>query len=156
MMLVLCFIACMLLGFYISTMSVSRSRPIFKKYLESMTKPQREKYQAIVKERGSIFWHSLVMSIILGVFFTYILSTYNKNLPKLCFLIAFTLSMTCILYLKHPKSDYMIRHLNTPKQKEYWLRISKMYQGQKIIGLTVGALAYFMLAGHMLIRQKKN
>jgi uncharacterized protein YacL len=52
-----------------------------------------------------------------------------------------TILIGFVYYLAMPKSDYILRHLNTKEQQETWLEIYKTMKGRYLAGFLIGALS---------------
>ena len=84
----------------------------------------------------------LILSSLLGLLVFSILSD-KKNQLCISGLVIFLL--TPIIYYFLPKSDYMIRHLNTEQQKLAWLNVSRSYNKKKMLSYIGGIIVYYIL-----------
>lgn len=141
-----CFAACLLVGMFLSSYYVAKNKTLFQGYRQSLTPNQKEKYFKIVKERSNIFYIAVLSSIVLSGILSHFLTKYKYNDNIACFFITSTLSLTCLIYLIYPKSDYMYYHLTTDLQKTYWRNINNQFKKAKYGGLLIGAIGYFIAA----------
>tara|TARA_Y100000817_G_C16502498_1_gene387435 strand:- start:1 stop:465 length:465 start_codon:yes stop_codon:yes gene_type:complete len=111
------------------------------------------RYKNIVAERGEIYIRGMAAGIVIAVG-TFFLLKDHKALSKkcrLCIIVAITLVVNCVFYLIYPKSDYMIPHLTTEKQRVAWLRCHKSYQISYLTGLILGCATSYLLASGLCI-----
>ena len=146
-MSVYCIAAVSLTCVFLSCFYVIHKKSMFNQYKGSLTGHQKDRYFKIVKERSNIFYKSVIISILVasilgGVFVKYGLIKVSI-LP--CFYVAVTLFLTCVLYQLFPKSDYMIKHLNTEKQRMNWLEINKSFRKSNYYGLLIGIFIYIII-----------
>ena len=59
---------------------------------------------------------------------------------------AITLATNYFYYILHPKSDYMILHLEEESQRLIWLKVYRNMQVKYHIGLVLGIIASMFLA----------
>lgn len=132
-----------LLGASVLTMSVSKEQT---DSLRRVLTPEAAKtYNRIVKERTSHYFQGLVLGLFLTFAFLYhtkITNMFHKS--SLAF--GVTLSVTMFYYMLMPKSDYMLRHLNSAAENEAWLRIYKTMRTRNLLGFVFGALASIPLS----------
>jgi uncharacterized membrane protein len=65
---------------------------------------------------------------------------------KVVLFFAVTLFVAMLYYLLMPKSDYMLKHLQTNEQNRAWLDVYKTMQSRYIIGMILGAAAAVPIA----------
>ena len=99
-------------------------------------------YDKISKERYSQYIQGLGLGLILVLVINYfygesITNSYHKATLFLLIMLATSL----FYYLISPKSDYMLNHINTPKENSAWLEVYKTMKQRYIFGFILGALA---------------
>lgn len=144
-----CFIAIVLfvMNIYVSS-GVTTSEANHNFYV-TLTPDLIARYKKIIAERYAIYIKGMVIGVIIGVFAAILLKE-NKALNltcKLCLVAAVTFVVNCFFYLVHPKSDYIVPHLKTKKQKEAWVKCYRSYQISYITGLFLGGATAVFLAG---------
>ena len=112
-----------------------------KYLLKQLDFRQNQKYKKIKKERLYHYNIGLITSSLLGLLIYSMLSN-KKN--KLCISGLVIFLFTPIIYYCLPKSDYMIKHLNTEQQKMAWLNVSREYNKKKMLSY-VGAIVLYYL-----------
>ena len=144
-----CFIAIVLfvMNIYVSS-GVITSEANHNFYV-TLTPQLIARYKKIIAERYAIYIKGMVIGVIIGVFAAILLKE-NKALNltcKVCLVAAVTFVVNCFYYLVHPKSDYMVPHLTTKKQKEAWVKCYRSYQISYITGLFLGGATAVFFAG---------
>jgi hypothetical protein len=109
--------------------------------LKRVLKPeQTEVYEGIVKERRNHY----IQGLVLGLLTSFFLQNYlrvRSTFHSICLFMAVTLFVTVLYYMLAPKSDSMLRHLDTPEQTEAWLEVYKNMKYRYIFGFVLGALS---------------
>ena len=113
-----------------------------KYLLKQLDFRQNQKYKKIKKERLYHYNIGLISSSLLGLLIYSMLSN-KKN--KLCLAGLIVFLFTPIIYYCLPKSDYMIKHLNTEQQKMAWLNVSRSYNKKKMLSYVGGIIIYYFL-----------
>tara|TARA_Y100000591_G_scaffold117083_1_gene100097 strand:- start:147 stop:611 length:465 start_codon:yes stop_codon:yes gene_type:complete len=150
---VYCFIAIVLFvtNVYV-TLSTTTSNANHDFYV-TLTPDLIARYKKIIAERAIIYTKGMAIGIIIGVL-SAILMKENKSLHftcKLCLVAAVTFVVTCFTYLAHPKSDYIVPHLTSRKQKEAWIKCYRSYQISYITGLILGGASAMFFAGGLCL-----
>ena len=119
-------------------------------FYQSLSRSDIQRYEAIIKERRDIYLQGYLLGIVISVA---ILFANGLNGRKgmgsngvVCLVGAVTLVVNYLYYMIHPKSDYMILHLNEEKQREEWLRVYRDMQLKYHVGLVFGIVAAMALA----------
>ena len=140
-----CLIAVVLLSGTIATMITSKTSPNFRKFNETLTKEQKKLYKNITMERLRIYIEGMILGLITGLFGLSLLPKKVDNSSKVCLFVIVCLLINMIYYRMYPKSNYMVKHLNTPEQKEAWLAIYKEMKYRHLFGMILGLGAYIVL-----------
>ena len=67
-----------------------------------------------------------------------------NKLTMLCSVIAITFVVSYFYYILHPKSDWMVKHLQTKTQREAWLTVYRHMQVLCHMGFGLGLVAVFL------------
>ena len=97
--------------------------PKFDEFEATLSEELKEKYKGIVKERTNIYYKSLGLSYCFAALI--VKMSIHKGYDKkvlFCIAASITLFLSAVIYKVHPKSDYMIVHLDKKEQREAWLR----------------------------------
>lgn len=117
---------------------------------DTLTQEGIKQYEAIVRERRDIYLKGYIFGLIISVLFLYgaegIKRTSMINAGLVCIVGAITLVCNYLFYIIHPKSDYMVLHLNTKAQREAWLDIYRHMQFKYHFGLVLGLAAAMLFA----------
>ena len=139
----MCMLAMVLLTGMISTMITSRTSPLFKEFMDTLDKKQKKIYKKVFLERLRLYLEGMILGLVCGLL---VISELNcESCWKICGFVVVALIVNTMYYQLSPKSTYMIKHLNTPEQKEAWLNIYKQMKYRKILGMVLGFLAYVLL-----------
>ena len=103
---------------------------------------QRAIYDKIKKERLHHFYMGLGCGALLGLFI--ILSNAGFN-SKYCLSGIILILTTVIVYYVLPKTDYMIRHLETEEKRLAWLTVSRNFHKKKMVGFILAIVLYFCI-----------
>lgn len=113
-----------------------------KKLKSLLNKEQQIIHNKIKKERLHHFYTGLGVGSVLGLS---VLFTNSGFSSKYCMAgIILILTMSTVYYVL-PKSDYMIRHLETKEKRMAWMNISRNFMKKKIIGFILAVVLYFCL-----------
>jgi len=140
-----CLIAFVLLSGTIATMITSKTSPNFRKFNETLTLEQQKLYKNITMERLRIYIEGMILGLITGLFGLSLLPKKVDNASKVCLFVIVCLMINMVYYRMYPKSNYMVKHLNTQEQKEAWLAIYKEMKYRHLFGMILGFGAYIVL-----------
>ena len=101
---------------------------------------QKAIYEKIKRERLNHFFKGLGVGAILGLG---VLLSDMKVTSKYCLAGIILLFTTSMVYYILPKSDYMVRHLETEEQKLAWIAIQRNFIKKKIAGFLAIIVLYF-------------
>ena len=144
-----CLLSSILMGGILATMLTSKSSTTYVNFNNLLSEQQKSKMKEIVKMRLKIFLMSMLIGIFVGYVLTAILSIPSE-VQRLCMFITITLVVNTISYIVWPKSDYMIYHLNSVEQKKAWFAIYNEMKLKKIVGMTLGVVAFYILGKGLL------
>jgi uncharacterized membrane protein len=121
-----------------------------KKYEKQLPEDLRNIYKNIVDERTRIYYTGYALGFFIAILFI----LYNTLIMKKTFS---TISMICIsttsafitnyfYYVLTPKTNYMLDHIEDPKQTKAWLKMYRNMQYHYHMGLFIGLIAVGIFA----------
>jgi uncharacterized protein YacL len=123
---------------------------IVKHYKSSLSSDLQKRYEKISKERLMISYQGYVLGVIisLGIIFynLKIKGTKMSNTSLVCTVIATAFLTNYFYYMLHPKSDWMLNHLNNQEEVKAWLQMYREMQYNYHMGLVLGIIAVGILA----------
>jgi len=129
-------------------------------FLKVLNKKQIIIYQQIISERLNIYLKGYCLGFLLSL----IIISYNRfglssklsRTPLLCTVASTTFITSILFYLIHPKSTYMLQHLNNQTQIDQWLKIYRTMQLRFYLGLAFGIIAVLFLANSTICNKIKS
>ena len=148
--MVYCSVAIMFLVATIYLMlTTNRSKEIDDLYAV-MNEKQSQHFELIVKERRDISMKGYLLGLVLAFILLFITKGSKtvkwSSTGSVCMVGAITLATNYFYYILHPKSDYMILHLEEESQRLIWLKVYRNMQVKYHIGLVLGIIASMFLA----------
>ena len=138
-----CIVSAAFFGSSIYMMTVNND--IKDELYNSMSDDAKEHYKKITKERVSIYIKATVTAVLLAFFVnTFYLSNENSCINNTCISTAIYFFTQYIVYSLHPKSDWVLNHLETKEQTQLWLKKYKYMKNKWHMGLLLGIIGYFM------------
>ena len=138
-----CALGAALLGSSILAMMSSKKSKNFVNFRKLLNQRQLEIYEMVTKERLSIYIQGLILGVLLAVLITF--NSSLKGTSKLCVFVVIALGVNYMFYSLHPKSTYMLLHLNSQQQNAAWLNIYKEMKLRSKLGLLLGLAGYILL-----------
>lgn len=138
-----------IIGMIYMTNATSNSDTM-KKYEKQLPEDLRNIYKNIVDERTRIYYTGYALGFFIAILFI----LYNTLIMKKTFS---TISMICIsttsafitnyfYYVLTPKTNYMLDHIEDPKQTKAWLKMYRNMQYHYHMGLFIGLIAVGIFA----------
>lgn len=143
-----CTVSCILAGAFIAA-SVFVCFRVDKKTLSNplmklLNRENQTRYMRLTNERRTIYLKGFALGFIVSVISLVLL---NKNkmfkltkLTNICFIVAVSFSINYFFYILHPKSDYMVNHLQTQEERSAWLKIYRTMQFNYHLGFVLGLI----------------
>lgn len=143
-----CTVSCILAGAFIAA-SVFVCFRVDKKMLNNplmklLNRENQTRYMRLTNERRNIYLKGFALGFIISVISLVLL---NKNkmfkltkLTNICFIVAVSFSINYFFYILHPKSDYMVNHLQTQEERSAWLKIYRTMQFNYHLGFVLGLI----------------
>ena len=95
-----------------------------------------------MKERLNIYIQGMLLGLVFG--FLYLHAVGEKDISRACMFAVIVLGTNYFYYILKPKSDYMVKHLETKEQRLAWLDIYKEMQFRCKMGFVIGAVAFII------------
>ena len=149
-----CAISCMVSAIFIIGMiyfyNMTDKSEIVKHYKSSLSSDLQKRYDKISKERLMISYQGYAFGVILslGIIF-YNLKIKGKkmsNTSLVCTVIATAFVTNYFYYMIHPKSDWMLDHLQNKQEIKAWLQMYREMQYNYHMGLTLGIIGVGIFA----------
>ena len=97
----------------------------------------QSRYEAIIQERKLIYLKGSGLGLILSAIAIFMCRA-RKPIQMGCLAGAITLATTYLFYIIHPKTDYIVLHLDKTEQRTAWLDVYRSMQMKYHIGLVLG------------------
>lgn len=143
-----CIIASAFMGASAYMMLKEKSSKKYKKYWQKMSKEKQEKYIKIKKERLMIMLKASIFGIFASITFSKfkdIIFPSENAFNNSCINTLVFYAVQYMVYILHPKSDYMLNHVENNEQAKAWLAKYKYMQRRWHIGLILGVIGYFIV-----------
>ena len=114
-----------------------------------LSERNKNRYMRIANERKNIYLKGFGLGFILSLIALFILNN-NKmfkvtKLMNICFVLATSFTVNYFFYILHPKTDYMVLHLNNDEEKKAWLDIYKTMQFNYHLGFALGLVGMIFI-----------
>ena len=143
-----CTVSCILAGAFIAA-SIFVCFRVDKKMLSNplmklLNRENQTRYMRLTNERRTIYLKGFALGFVVSVISLVLL---NKNkmfkltkLTNICFILSISFSINYFFYILHPKSDYMVNHLQTQEERSTWLKIYRTMQFNYHLGFVLGLI----------------
>ena len=143
-----CFLSAAFIGGSAFMMLTGHSDTEFKKLYNSLSKEKKKAFDKIKKERMFIWIKASLLAIFISISFSkfhkYIFDS-NTSFNRSCINTLIFYGVQHLAYSIHPKSDWMLNHIDNNKQAKAWLSKYKSMQRKWHIGLLLGLVGYYLL-----------
>jgi uncharacterized protein YacL len=149
-----CSISCSISAIFIIGMiyfyNMTDKSKIVKHYKEKLPRDLQNLYDKLSRERMVISYQGYILGFIISL--VIILYNYFYKIKKLstvsiiCIVLATSFLTNYFYYILHPKSDWMLNHINNPEQTKAWLIMYREMQFNYHMGLVIGILGVGILA----------
>jgi uncharacterized membrane protein YkgB len=123
---------------------------IVKQYKSILSPELQKRYEKISKERLTISYQGYILGLIIsiGIIFYYVRIKKEKmnNTLLVCIVVATAFLTNYFYYIIHPKSDWMLNHMNNEEEVKAWLSMYREMQYNYHIGLILGIIAVGIFA----------
>jgi hypothetical protein len=156
-----CALSCMVSAIFVIGMiyfyNMTDKSEIVKHYKSSLSSDLQKRYDKISQERLMISYQGYTLGVVLslGIIFynLKIKGTTNgsfaskmSNTALVCTVIATAFVTNYFYYMLHPKSDWMLNHLQNKEEIRSWLQMYREMQYNYHMGLTLGIIGVGILA----------
>ncbi len=143
-----CAIATVFLIYMIYKLFMVDKSGVMKDFSNTLSPSLFKTYTGIISERRSIYFQGYLVGFLLSMvviaYYYFSKNTKITKLTMLCSVIAITFVVSYFYYILHPKSDWMIKHLQSSRQREAWLKVYRYMQVQCHLGFGLGIVAVFL------------
>ncbi len=123
---------------------------IVKHYKSSLSSDLQKRYDKISEERLSISYQGYALGVILSLVIIFynlkIKGTKMNNVSLVCTVVATAFVTNYFYYMLHPKTDWMLNHLQNKEEVRAWLQMYREMQYNYHMGLVLGIIAVGILA----------
>ena len=146
-----CSISCAISAiFLIGMFYFYNKNEIINHYKSNLSSDLQKRYDKISRERLSISYQGYALGVVLSlciIFYNLQMKGSNmNNISLVCTVIATAFVTNYLYYMIHPKSDWMLNHLQNKEEIRDWLQMYKEMQYNYHIGITLGIIAVGFLA----------
>jgi hypothetical protein len=146
-----CAISCMVSAVFVIGMiyfyNMTDKSKIVKHYKLFLSNDLQKRYDRITKERTIISYQGYILGVILslGIIF-YIKKERLTTSASVCIVIATAFVTNYFYYILHPKTDWMLNHMDNQEEVKAWLIMYREMQYNYHMGLVLGIIAVGILA----------
>lgn len=123
-----------------------------KNFVDVLDIEKRNIYNKITNERMMIYIKSIFLGLIISLIYMFLIpkdifikpKNYSKSFIIAISLIIFYLT-TYFSYILHPKTDYMVLHLDSEVQKLEWVKVYKYMQFYYHLSFVIGFIGVSIL-----------
>jgi uncharacterized membrane protein YkgB len=123
---------------------------IVNHYKATLSSDLQKRYDQITKERLMISYQGYALGLILslGIIFYNLKIKHVKmnNIALVCTVLATSFMTNYFYYILHPKSDWMLNHLQNKEEIKAWLLMYREMQYNYHMGLVLGIIGVGILA----------
>jgi uncharacterized membrane protein YkgB len=149
-----CAISCMISAVFVIGMiyfyNMTDKSKVVKYYKSSLSSDLQKRYDKITKERSTISYQGYILGVILSlgiIFYNIKIKKERLNTSALvCIVVATSFLTNYFYYMLHPKSDWMLNHMNNQQEVKAWLLMYREMQYNYHMGLVLGIIAVGILA----------
>jgi hypothetical protein len=149
-----CALSCSISAIFIIGMiyfyNMTGKSDIVKHYKASLSSDLQKRYDKISQERLMIGYQGYALGVILSlgiIFYNLKIKGAKMNTTTLvCTVIATAFVSNYFYYILHPKSDWMLNHLQNKEEIKAWLLMYREMQYNYHMGLVLGIIAVGILA----------
>ena len=149
-----CTLSCMVSAIFVIGMiyfyNMTGKSEIVKHYKASLSSDLQKRYDKISQERLMISYQGYALGVILSlgiIFYNLKIKGAKMNtITLVCTVIATAFVTNYFYYMLHPKSDWMLNHLQNKEEIRAWLQMYREMQYNYHMGLVLGIIAVGVLA----------
>jgi len=149
-----CALSCSISAIFIIGMiyfyNMTGKSEIVRHYKASLSSDLQKRYDKISQERLMIGYQGYALGVILSlgiIFYNLKIKGAKMNTTTLvCTVIATAFVTNYFYYMLHPKSDWMLNHLQNKEEVRAWLQMYREMQYNYHMGLVLGIIGVGILA----------
>ena len=149
-----CALSCIISAIFVIGMiyfyNMTDKSKIVKHYKSFLSSDLQKRYDKISKERATISYQGYILGVVLslGIIFYNLKIIHSKMSTSalVCTVIATAFVTNYFYYMLHPKSDWMLNHMNNQEEVKAWLLMYREMSYNYHMGLTLGIIAVGILA----------
>jgi uncharacterized membrane protein YkgB len=149
-----CTISCTISAVFVIGMiyfyNMTDKSAIVKHYKSYLSSDLQKRYDKISKERLMISYQGYALGVILSLCIIFynlkIKGTKMSTVSLVCTVVATAFITNYFYYMLHPKSDWMLDHMNNQEEVKAWLQMYREMQFNYHMGITLGIIAVGVLA----------
>ncbi len=149
-----CVISCMISTIFLIGMiyfyNISGKSEIVNRYKSSLSPDLQKRYEKITHERLMISYKGYALGVLLSIIIIFynlkIKSLKMNTISLVCTVLATAFITNYFYYILHPKSDWMLNHLQNKDEINAWLQMYRAMQFNYHFGLTLGIIAVGIFA----------
>jgi hypothetical protein len=130
--------------------NITGKNEIVNHYKSSLPSDLQERYDKISKERLLISYQGYALGVIFSLGIIYynlkIKGSKMNNTTLVCTVIATSFVTNYFYYMLHPKSDWLLNHLQNKEEIRTWLQMYRDMQYNYHMGLVLGIIAVGVFA----------
>jgi hypothetical protein len=130
--------------------NMSNKSEIVRHYKDKLSSDLQNRYDKISRERMMISYQGYALGFILSlgiIFYNYKIKGEKLGTTSLvCTVIATAFITNYFYYILHPKSDWMLNHLQNKEEIRVWLEMYREMQYNYHMGLVLGIISVGILA----------
>ena len=144
-----CLISTMFLIGMVYFYNMTGKSEIVNHYKQSLSSDLQKRYDTISKERLTISYQGYALGVVFSLLIVFYYVKQDKkwnNSSLVCIVIATTFITNYFYYILHPKTDWMINHLQNKQELKAWLEMYREMQFHYHLGLVFGIIAIGVFA----------
>lgn len=149
-----CYLSCAISTIFIIGMiyfyNMTDKSKIVKHYKEGLPRHLRELHDKLSRERMAISYQGYLLGFFISlfvIFYNYFYKVRKLNwFNMVCIVLSVSFLTNYFYYILHPKSDWMLNHINNPEQVKAWLIMYREMQFNYHSGLVLGIIGVALLA----------
>jgi uncharacterized protein YacL len=130
--------------------NITNKSEIVKHYKEKLPTDLQKRYEKISEERKTISIQGYIIGLIFSLFIIFynIQIKHNKmnSFSLVCTVMATSFLTNYFYYILHPKSDWMLNHMNSQEQVKAWLQMYREMSYNYHMGIVLGIIAVGIFA----------
>lgn len=148
-----CQVSCMISAIFIIGMiyfyNMTDKSAVVQHYKSSLSSDLQARYEKISKERMMISYQGYALGFLISLIVIYIHTRSAKkmnNISMVCTVLATAFVVNYFYYILHPKSDWMLNHLQNKEEIKAWLQMYREMQFNYHSGIVLGLIGVAIFA----------